>query len=513
MPDAVDRLFGAAEVRDVLVSAARAADGLDRERLTSSFWPDATVRYGTMPEWTREALVDAWSAAAQRCAATQHHLFNDSLDVDGDAAYVETYYIAVFVPTGSAGRESLLPFCGGVEPGRVGFQGGRYVDRLERREGRWRIASRQVCGDWFATADATETTARRGDGPTSQAGPVPGAERARLADLLQREAVRDTVQRFARGLDRVDLDLLASAFVSLDGERELVESLLSERDSRPVQCHYVTNLRVSLGTGSAQAEASFIAAHCEARGAPRPVHLLGGRYRFDLVQTGDGWRIATWTSHAEWRATADGRHIEAFHRATGDKSRRNRDDASYQPLVRAATCRTIGELIDREGVRDALARYARGVDRLDRQLIESAFVDVAPQFVDYMFAQAQVRPIQDHCWTNLRVELTGDGAAYIEAYYISVHGYVDGATTGFIDGTTSAEDVNLVAGRYVRWFEKVDGRWGLRNLSTAATYPPPNGGLGDWHAVLDGSGLAEYLAATGNASRRRGGDDPSYRRN
>jgi hypothetical protein len=512
VPEAVERLHDAQEIRDAVIRAARGADLRDPELLASSFWPEATVRYGTLPELSRDDLLSAWSTAAQACAATLHHLFNDRLELDGDVAHVETYHIVAFLPAHSVEDGSLLPFCGALAANHVGLQGGRYVDRLERRDGAWRIASRVVCGDWYATAPGEEIAAGDGGGGPPAGEGVPRAARAHVDELLARDAIRDTVYRYARGVDRVDLDLLAGVFVNIDNERELVDHLITQRVSRPVQCHYVTNLRVHLDAASARAEAYFIAAVCDAPATPRPVHLVGGRYVFDLVEQDGEWRIARRRLLVTWRATADGRHIEAFHRATGDKSRRSREDGSYAPLVVSGASRSIAELVDRDGVRDTLSRYARGCDRLDRPLLGSAFVDVAPQFVDYMFAQADVRPIQDHCWTNLRVELAGDGVACIEAYYISVHGYVDGAATGFIDGTTSSQEVNFVAGRYVRWLERVNGRWGLRNLSPAKTYPPPGGGLGDWHAVLDGRGQSAYLEATGNASRRRGGDDPSYRR-
>ncbi|HEV7679857.1 MAG TPA: nuclear transport factor 2 family protein [Candidatus Dormibacteraeota bacterium] len=511
--DGVDRLFDAQEIREVAARAARGADQLDEAPLESSFWPDATVRCGTLPEWSREEYVRAWFTVARACAATQHHLFNDSLDVDGDVAHLETYYIAALVPSGDVDAASLIPFCGAVRSGEVAFQGGRCIDRLERRDGAWRIASRQVCGDWFATAEAGDTAPRRIGDDAAQAGTAPSQTRERLDALLARDAIRDCLNRLARGVDRLDLDVLGSVFADFEAEHDLVDTLLAQRESRPIQCHYITNLEVTLGDASARAEAYYISVRCDAPPAPRRVDMAGGRYVFDLVEQGGEWRIAGRTALRAWHAIGDGRHIDAFHTATGNKSRRGPDDASYDPVVGKGVSSTLAELLDREGVRDCLARYARGVDRLDRELIESAHVDVAPQFVEYMLGQADVRPIQNHCWANLRVELAADGLAYIEAYYIAVHGYVDGATSGFIAGTTSRQDVNLVAGRYVRWFEKVDGRWGLRNLSSATTYPPPSGGLGDWHAVLDGSGLGAYLEASGNAGRRRGSvDDPSYRR-
>jgi hypothetical protein len=37
---------------------------------------------------------------------------------------------------------------------KVDLGGGRYVDRLERRDGEWRIAARELVLDWTARADA-----------------------------------------------------------------------------------------------------------------------------------------------------------------------------------------------------------------------------------------------------------------------------------------------------------------------------------------------------------------------
>jgi hypothetical protein len=536
--EALDRLFQAQGIRDCLLRGARGADRLDAELMRSSWWADAAIRYGGGSPWSPAELLGAWFPVAGACVATQHYLFNHRLELDGDIGYTESYYIAVFAVDGDVADGSLLPFCGSVAPGEVAFQGGRYVDRLERRAGEWRIARRQVCGDWFATADGAQTTVLRqsmtdrpggGRSQRNRSDPSYGEEGdARksepLDELLAVEAIRDCLHRYARGIDRLDKDLLASVFASPDEEREFIDSLFAHGDTQPGHSHYITNLRVNLDGATAGAEAYFLSVHCDAgRAEPdltgselaagRPVHLIGGRYVLDMVQESGEWRIAKRTALGEWQAVGDGTHLDAFLRATGNKSKRSREDASYDPLVSNGVSRTVDELLEREAVRDCLARYARGCDRLDKELIESAFVDVAPQFIDYMFGQADIRPVQNHYWTNLRVELAGD-LAFVEAYYVSVHGYVDGASTGFIEGTTSKDDINFVGGRYIRWFEKLEAdRWGLRNLSSSKTYPPPSGGLGDWHARVNGSGLSAYREATGNGGHPRGSrDDPSYAR-
>ncbi len=429
----------------------------------SAFWADARIRYGTCPEWSNAELLSAWSAVAGACAVTQHRLFNHRLDVEADPAYVETYYIAVFAP---AGDGSLLPFCGSVGPGEVAFQGGRYVDRLDRRDGEWRIASRQVCGDWFATA--------RGSGsPRSRDDPdVVTGKTEHLDELLAVDAIRDCIFRYARGIDRLDRDLLASALVSMDDEHE----------AGPTQAHYITNLRVSLDGAQASAETYFISVTLG-----KQVELIGGRYVFKLTRTSGDWRIEKRTTVGEWHAAGDGQYLDAFLQATGNKSKRSREDGSYDPLVTNATSRTVEDLLEREGIRDCLARYARGIDRLDRELIGSSFVVVAPQFVDNMFAQADARPVQNHCWTNLRIELAGD-VAHLEAYYMAIIGQGD--------------DIDFVGGRYVIPLARGDnGQWAMTT----------RGNIGDWHARVNGSGLAAYHQATGNGSHPRGSrDDPSY---
>jgi hypothetical protein len=63
----------------------------------------------------------------------QHCILNYTCDLDGDVAHTETYYM--FVGMNRAG-----------EP--MAMTGGRYIDRLEKRGGRWAIAARVCVRDW-----------------------------------------------------------------------------------------------------------------------------------------------------------------------------------------------------------------------------------------------------------------------------------------------------------------------------------------------------------------------------
>jgi hypothetical protein len=58
------------------------------------------------------------------------------LAIDRDTANAETYFIAYHAYRSDAGAHRLTQF------------GGRYLDRLERRDGRWGIVDRLVVHDW-----------------------------------------------------------------------------------------------------------------------------------------------------------------------------------------------------------------------------------------------------------------------------------------------------------------------------------------------------------------------------
>jgi hypothetical protein len=66
----------------------------------------------------------------------QHCLLNHTCELDGDTADAETCFM--FVSMNRAGQ-----------PVTIG--GGRYVDRLEKRDGAWRIAARVCLRDWSQT--------------------------------------------------------------------------------------------------------------------------------------------------------------------------------------------------------------------------------------------------------------------------------------------------------------------------------------------------------------------------
>ena len=95
--------------------------------------------------------------------------------------------------------------------------------------------------------------------------------------------------------------------------------------------------------------------------------------------------------------------------------------------TRADRMAKLDALLDRAEILDCIHRYTRGMDRLDRELVRSAYHDgaidehggfVGPvgDFLDWAFAYHARQVRHQHYVTNSSVELDGD-AAHAETYY------------------------------------------------------------------------------------------------
>jgi hypothetical protein len=126
-------LVDRAQILDCVHRYARGMDRLDRELARSAYHDDAQEDHGGFVG-TVDAFLD-WSLDFQsKYARHQHYVSNHTADLDGDTAHAETYYL--FVGTERDPDAPLAAF------------GGRYVDRFERRQGRWAIAVRILLVEW-----------------------------------------------------------------------------------------------------------------------------------------------------------------------------------------------------------------------------------------------------------------------------------------------------------------------------------------------------------------------------
>ncbi len=120
-------------IHDCLMNYSRAVDRLDRELLLSVYHEDAVDDHGVFVG-SPVQFAD-WVIAMHKAThlSHQHCQFNSTCDLDGDIAHTETYYM--FAGLNRKGEPLTMT-------------GGRYIDRLEKRNGRWAIAARVCVRDW-----------------------------------------------------------------------------------------------------------------------------------------------------------------------------------------------------------------------------------------------------------------------------------------------------------------------------------------------------------------------------
>jgi len=133
MQAVVEELWNREQIRQCLSRYARGVDRFDREMILSAYHPDAIDEHGKFVGTPTEFVEWAMGQHGQAHLTHQHCLLNHSCEFDGDTAYAETYFI--FVGMNREGKP-------------LGMNGGRYVDRFEKRNGEWKIAYRICLRDW-----------------------------------------------------------------------------------------------------------------------------------------------------------------------------------------------------------------------------------------------------------------------------------------------------------------------------------------------------------------------------
>ena len=140
MDQAVREIIDRAEISEVLTRYCRAIDRLDESLLRSCFHADSVHDHGY--KGPSETFVGYAMDVLRGCVATHHHLGNISIAIRGREADAESYFTAyhrIADPPPEAFKDAA---------GMDLTIGGRYIDRLERRAGEWRIVSRTGVHDW-----------------------------------------------------------------------------------------------------------------------------------------------------------------------------------------------------------------------------------------------------------------------------------------------------------------------------------------------------------------------------
>jgi hypothetical protein len=134
-PDKIARLellLARQDILDCLIRFSRGMDRFDRALFLSAFHPDAVIAAGEFVGGPEHLYDWARDLHEQGQSATHHNLLNHSCELDGDTAHTETYYL----------------FVGRNRDETNWLAGGRYIDRLQRRDGEWKIALRTNAIEW-----------------------------------------------------------------------------------------------------------------------------------------------------------------------------------------------------------------------------------------------------------------------------------------------------------------------------------------------------------------------------
>ncbi|MBC2637572.1 MULTISPECIES: nuclear transport factor 2 family protein [unclassified Rhodococcus (in: high G+C Gram-positive bacteria)] len=169
MESQLQRIIDEAAIREVHLRYCRGIDRMDWELVRSCYHPGAVDDHGPFRGTIDEFI--AWAAKLlPTFVSTTHFIGNQLVEVNGDSAWMESY---------SRAYHRKAP--AGALPATDWVLNLRYIDRLERRDGHWRIVER------VATCDTERTD------------PV-GGEHAILGPGFHRGTRDKTDPSYSRGL-------------------------------------------------------------------------------------------------------------------------------------------------------------------------------------------------------------------------------------------------------------------------------------------------------------------------
>ncbi len=162
-----------------------------------------------------------------------------------------------------------------------------------------------------------------------------------------------------------------------------------------------------------------------------------------------------------------------------------------------ATNSELRVFLDRESIRDALARLARGEDRRDAALISGAywpdsvtdygvFRGSFDEYLAWVVPGADAITNTQHVLGQSYIELDGD-TAKVETQVISYHRVEMGA----------GEQDTCIGGRYLDVFERRDGKWAIASRTMLYDWFQDWGDAIDWSKGVMGMPFSEDHFAGG----------------
>jgi hypothetical protein len=117
------------DILDCITRNSRGNDRFDTELVASSYHADGTAEVGGNTIQGQKYGEHANHAHGAMSDQNMHHVTMHSCDIDGNVAHAESYVIGLFLDKGGETSRILS---------------GRYIDRLEKRNGDWRIVTRRA---------------------------------------------------------------------------------------------------------------------------------------------------------------------------------------------------------------------------------------------------------------------------------------------------------------------------------------------------------------------------------
>src|SRR5207249_104587 len=128
------------EILDCIARNSRGCDRFDTDLVSSSYLPGGMDEHGFEVNPGEKYGEHANAVHGASFQLTMHNITTHSCEIDGDVAHAESYAVGLFLDKdGNTGR----------------VLAGRYIDRLERRNGVWGIVVRRSTLDVLLTGDAS----------------------------------------------------------------------------------------------------------------------------------------------------------------------------------------------------------------------------------------------------------------------------------------------------------------------------------------------------------------------
>jgi len=128
------------DILDCIQRECRARDRQDAAQIAGCWWEDGIDEHGAVVTAAPDYPARANLGHASNFAMTSHNITNHICVLDGDSADCESYVIGALLSKDE--QRTTMAF-------------GRYLDRLERRGGEWRIVVRRCTIEASAEADGS----------------------------------------------------------------------------------------------------------------------------------------------------------------------------------------------------------------------------------------------------------------------------------------------------------------------------------------------------------------------